>query len=230
MGAHDLSTKNYPSLGYTLVELLVALAVTSIVLTGTYAGFSFFSRQQYTLVSQTEMDRNALRAIDLMQSDIRMAGYKDYSSTYPMASSQPIAIAKTSPGDFTIVFDDYDASGTLYRSLTRYYLASYTPSGGVTRNRLLRQVRKCTDPSSICTVSNSTAISGSDAGEPILDWVSVFNVDGLNQNTSGFFSGQFQALQITLTLASPRKIEGTLKTVTRNFTFVVRARNISLVS
>ena len=50
--------------GYTLVELLVAVVVTSIVLAGTYAAYTFFSRQQQALLAQTGVDRGALRAID----------------------------------------------------------------------------------------------------------------------------------------------------------------------
>ena len=36
--------------GYTLVELLVAIAVTSIVLAGTYAAYTFFAQQQQALL------------------------------------------------------------------------------------------------------------------------------------------------------------------------------------
>ncbi len=35
--------------GYTLVELLVALAVSSIVIAGTYAGYTVFAKQQQLL-------------------------------------------------------------------------------------------------------------------------------------------------------------------------------------
>jgi prepilin-type N-terminal cleavage/methylation domain-containing protein len=57
---------NHGAHGYILVELLVAIAVTSIVLAGTYAAYTFFAQQQQTLLAQTEVDHNALRAIDLI--------------------------------------------------------------------------------------------------------------------------------------------------------------------
>jgi hypothetical protein len=66
-------------------------------------------------------------------------------------------------------------------------------------------------------------------GEPILDWVQTFNVSGLNPEISGSFQGQFQTLQIQIIVGSPNKIEGTTKTVTKTFTFLARAKNVSLV-
>lgn len=216
--------------GYTLVEMLVAMAVTSIVLAGTYAAYSFFAQQQQTLAGQTDVDRSALIAIDLMQSDIRMAGFKDVADPYPMSATQPIVITSADPGDVSLVFDDYPPSGTpIYRTLVRYYLASYTPQGGTTRNRLYRERRQCTDPSVFCNRSNSTIMTGADTGEPLLDWVSTFAVKGLNPKASGSFANQYQTLQVSLVVASPKKIEGTTRTVTKNFTFLGRAKNVSLV-
>lgn len=216
--------------GYTLVEMLVAMAVTSIVLAGTYAAYTFFAQQQQSLSAQTDVDRGALVAIDLMQSDIRMAGFKDVSDPYPMSAAQPIVINVADPGDFSLVFDDYPPSGSpIYRTLVRYYLAPYTPQGGTTRNRLYRERRQCTDPSVFCTRSNSTIMSGADTGEPLLDWVSTFAVKGLNPKASGSFANQYQTLQVSMDVASPKKIEGTTRSVTKNFTFLGRAKNVSLV-
>ena len=218
-----------PSYGYTLVEMLVALAVTSIVLAGTYAAYSFFAQQQQTLTAQTDVDRSALVAIDLMQSDIRMAGFKDINDPNPMPATQAIVVTSKDPGDVSLTFDDYTSAGGVYRTLIRYYIAAYTPQGGTTRNRLYRERRQCTDPSVFCLRSNSTAMTGSDAGEPLLDWVSQFSVTGLNQKSSGSFANQFQTLQVSLVIDSPKKIEGTQRTVSKNFTFLGRAKNVSLV-
>ncbi len=218
-----------PSYGYTLVEMLVALAVTSIVLAGTYAAYSFFAQQQQTLTAQTDVDRSALVAIDLMQSDIRMAGFKDINDPNPMPATQAIVLTSKDPGDVSLVFDDYTSAGGIYRTLIRYYIAAYSPQGGTTRNRLYRERRQCTDPSVFCSRSNSTAMTGSDAGEPLLDWVSQFSVTGLNQKSSGSFANQFQTLQVSLVIDSPKKIEGTQRTVSKNFTFLGRAKNVSLV-
>ncbi len=215
--------------GYTLVELLVALAVSSIVIAGTYAGYSFFSQQQQVLTAQTEVDRNALRAIDLFKSDVRMAGYLDYNDTNVMSGNQAINIISSNPGNIIFVYDDYDSSGTLYRALIRYYLSPYAPPGGTSRNRLLREWRRCTNPSSFCDLASSTPVYGGATGEPILDWVSSFTVQGLNAKSSGTYSGQFQTIQAYLLIQSPRKIEGTTRIVSKTFTVITRAKNVSLV-
>lgn len=218
-----------PELGYTLVELLVALAVSSIVIAGTYAGYSFFSQQHQVLTAQTEVDRNALRAIDLFKSDVRMAGYLDYNDTNVMSGNQAINIVSSNPGNIIFVYDDYDSSGTLYRALIRYYLSPYAPSGGTTRNRLLREWRRCTNPASFCDLASSTPVYGGSSGEPILDWVTTFTVQGLNAKSSGTFNGQYQTIQAYLLVQSPRKIEGTTRIVSKNFTVITRAKNVSLV-
>ena len=219
---------NHSAHGYTLVELLVAIAVTSIVLAGSYAAYTFFSQQQQSLLAQTEVDRNALRAIDLMQSDIRMAGFKDYSDPYAMPAIQAIVISNATPGDIRFVYDDFDASGGLYRTLVRYYVAD-APTG-TPRKRLLREWRRCSNPSVTCDLSNSTPLNGtSSSGEPVLDWLSTFSVQGLNAKPAGTFKDQFQTIQVNLVLDSPKKIEGTVRKVTKNFTFLARAKNVSLV-
>ena len=219
----------HASHGYTLVEMLVALAVTSIVLAGTYAAYTFFSQQQQALLAQTEVGRGALRTIDLMQSDIRMAGFKDYLDVNPMPASQAIVLASNTPGDVRFVYDDYDTSGSLYRALVRYYVTPFTSSTGVTRNRLLREWRKCNNPSQTCDLSNSTPLTGSTSGEPVLDWVSNFTVVGMNQKVTGSFANQYQTIQVNLVVDSPKKIEGTTRKVSKSFTFLSRAKNVSLV-
>jgi prepilin-type N-terminal cleavage/methylation domain-containing protein len=215
--------------GYSLVELLVALAVSSIVIAGTYAGYSFFSQQQLVLTAQTEVDRNALRAIDLFKNDVHMAGYLDVNDTNTMLSTQAIVINSSNPGDVIFVYDDYDSTGALYRALTHYYLSPYAPAGGVSRNRLLREWRTCNDPTVFCNLSNSTPYYGSAIGEPILDWVTSFTVQGLNAKVSGTYLGQYQIIQAYLLVQSPQKIEGTSRVVTKNFTIITRAKNVSLV-
>ena len=219
----------HPGQGYTLVEMLVAMAVTSIVLAGTYAAYTFFAQQQQSLLAQTEVDRGALRVIDLMQSDIRMAGFKDYLDVNAMPASQAIVLASSTPGDVRFVYDEYDNSGNLYRALVRYYLSTFTSTTGLTRNRLLREWRKCNNPSQICDLSNSTPLTGSTSGEPVLDWVSNFSVKGMNPRVSGSFANQFQTIQVNLVVDSPKKIEGTIRKVSKSFTFLARAKNVSMV-
>ena len=61
--------------GFSLIELLIALAVTSILLVGI---FNIFLSQHKAYISQdqiVEMQENVRAVIDIMSRDIRMAGY-----------------------------------------------------------------------------------------------------------------------------------------------------------
>lgn len=221
---------NWQNQGYTLVEMLVAMAVTSIVLAGTYAAYGFFARQQQLLASQTELSRNAMRAVDLIQTDIRMAGFKAYNDPNIMLPSQPITIAQPNPADLRLVYDDYDASNNVQRLLTRYYTKTYTNAeNGAQRDRIMRQVRRCINPSVFCDLGNSTLLSTNPDGEPLLDWVDEFTVSPGNVKLAGSFKDHPQTLKIILTLKSPKKVEGAVKEITKSFSFVARAKNVSLV-
>lgn len=255
--------------GYTLVELLVAMAVTSIVLAGTYAAYGFFARQQQLLLSQTELSRNAMRAIDLIQTDIRMAGYTDVCcSNGQQNTKQPILISsgipskESNPGtELTIVFDNQTPDGYAYRELVHYYV---NPAKG----RLYRERRFCNDLNDLCDRNNSTVFSDISGcydtntppnkvvyctnaapkliytprpanddpndgdpyeGDPLLGSVVEFDILGMNPKSSSTFKNQYHTLKIKLKLNSPTKLEGSTKDIDKEFTFVARAKNVSLV-
>lgn len=221
--------KTQGQMGFSLVELMVSLAVTSILIAGTYAAYTF-NRQQGVLLSKSDLDRNLVVAADLIATDIRNAGYKDYLSANTMVPSQ--ALNLVSANELIVVYDDYDNSNVLYRALVRYYLQPYTPTGGTTRNRLMRDWRTCTNPVSGCTLGTSTTRFGTaNIGEPILDWVQVFTVTGISQKPTGTgsFTGQYQSAKVTITVGGNKKVEGVSTPITKSIAIVARARNISLV-
>ena len=61
--------------GFTLVELLVAMAVGLIVMTGIYSAYVNQQRSHVTQRLVVEMQQNARGAISLMKREIRMAGH-----------------------------------------------------------------------------------------------------------------------------------------------------------
>jgi type IV pilus assembly protein PilW len=61
--------------GFTLIEVMAAVVIFSIVLTAVFATFTF-QAQSYTTQSRVaEMQQNLRIALDTLQRDIRMAGY-----------------------------------------------------------------------------------------------------------------------------------------------------------
>jgi len=96
--------------GFTLVELLVAMAVTVIV-----AGIaiSSYTSQQESQLSQkqiVEMQQNIRAALYVMTMDIRMAGYDPYdkygAGIVTSGNGVPVADGGTGPLTFTLVADD----------------------------------------------------------------------------------------------------------------------------
>ena len=215
---------SFNSQGYTLVEMLVAIAVTSIVLSGTYAAYTFFSSQQQTLLSKTEIDRNALRAIDLMRSDIRMAGFSAYWDPIGMAvvdrvpPSNAIKVLGSGSDELVLVYDEVGSSGIL-RTSVHYCLKAYGAS-----KRLLRSKQTCSDLLA-CTESQNCV----DMGEPLLGGVDTFFVDKKSLKTAGIYVNTPQGVQVKLSLNSAKKIEGSNYQAKKTFTFLERARNVSLV-
>ena len=75
------STQNREK-GFTLAELLIAMAISGIIL-GTIAGTFFIQRKSYDIQEQiTEMMQTARASIDMMSREIRMAGYNPADASF----------------------------------------------------------------------------------------------------------------------------------------------------
>jgi|TARA_B110000259_G_scaffold82772_1_gene96737 prepilin-type N-terminal cleavage/methylation domain-containing protein len=224
--------------GFTLVEMLVALAVSSIVVAGAIAGYTHFATQYKAINQRISIDRDVLRVIDLMQADISLAGFAAYATDNPPVIKAEVfqnVNGATAASDFKIVYDAYKDDGTLYRALIHYYIEPYTSSlTGEVRQVLKRDWRECTTPVTSCLVGSSTSLytADDDKGEPILDKVTTFQVLGLNAKTgaadSTFFE-VFQALQVEMTVQAPSVIEGKDTVITKDYKFITRANNVSIV-
>jgi len=68
--------------GFTLIELLIAMAISLIVLTSISSAF-IIQRKAYNLEEQkTEMIQTARAAMDLISSEVKMAGYHHWDQTF----------------------------------------------------------------------------------------------------------------------------------------------------
>ncbi len=98
--------------GFTLVEIMITLAVSGILMAGVYR--VFISQQDSYLAQEqvAEMQQNIRAALDLMTRDIRMAGFDPYSSANA-------GIVTATAGRFGFTFDeDQDGSLTANEAMT----------------------------------------------------------------------------------------------------------------
>jgi len=87
--------------GFTLVELLIAMAITGIVAGAIFTAFQ--SQQKSYLIQDqgTEMQQNLRAGMDIMVREIRMAGYDPYGN-----SGAGIVAATGNSISFTLVSDN----------------------------------------------------------------------------------------------------------------------------
>jgi type IV pilus assembly protein PilW len=104
--------------GFTLVELLIAMAISGIVAGAIFTAFQ--SQQKSYLVQEqvAEMQQNLRAAMDIMVRDIRMAGYSQgapgfgITDIYPMDKDDNMDVTVTGNGAFKFTAD-FDNNGTL---------------------------------------------------------------------------------------------------------------------
>jgi len=217
--------------GHTLVELMVALAVSAIVIAGTLAGYTVFAKQYEVLNKKIEIDREALGVINLIQKDVMMAGFKSHLTTNAMKGED--ALKRTSATDFSMVFDTQEKEGDpIVRRLVRYSLGPgyVSADSGVARFKLYRDLRDCTTPASGCTIATSTSrYTAGGQGEVIMDKITSFSVAFSNPKPMGPFSGVSQLVRTSLSVAASRKVRDSPSFITKNFKFTARAQNVSLL-
>jgi type IV pilus assembly protein PilW len=96
--------------GFTLLELMVAMAVTAILLAGIYATYITQLRAHLTQQLTVEMQQNLRAAMEMMTREIRMAGYDPTRS-----AGAGITTMLGNSFRFTV---DLNANGTLSNGTT----------------------------------------------------------------------------------------------------------------
>ena len=130
---------------YTLVEMLVALAVSAIIIGATYASYEMVARQYHKNMDIADMHTSGRAIMRIIERDVRMAGFeyrdKDAKVTYGSISS-PLTIKDSGDkccDEVTVVYDYYDEEAKkAERIRIRYWAKAYTSNKG-TRHRLYKQ-------------------------------------------------------------------------------------------
>ena len=88
--------------GFTLVELLVAMAVSSIVMVAIYSVYAGLTRSYTTQNASADVQQAARASVDIMAEDIMMAGLRDNWEGY---SGNPPAISWAGSYEMTFTSD-----------------------------------------------------------------------------------------------------------------------------
>jgi prepilin-type N-terminal cleavage/methylation domain-containing protein len=94
-----------PQTGFSLVELLVAMAITLIVLAGTLAAFSDAVRANEAAMQMAEMQQNLRAGMNLMVRDFSLAGQGLPTGGIPVPNGPgALPITRPSPPGFNYTF------------------------------------------------------------------------------------------------------------------------------
>ena len=176
---------------FTLVEMLVAMAVSAVIISATYASYQLVQQQYKKNADVTELHSSGRAIMQLLEREIRMAGYefrdKNGLMTYGAITS-PIIITDSGNkccDEVTIIYDEVEdtlnaqgfvTSSTVERIKTRFYTKAHSSTNKGKRFRLYRQ-------ETVLGKNNAIVSNPSPGGAQIMaDYVEDFQLN----NTSGF--------------------------------------------
>jgi type IV pilus assembly protein PilW len=99
--------------GFSLVELMVAMAIGAIVLAGVYRVFNTQQQSQVTQQVLVHMNQNLRAALQVMTTEIRMAGFDQPSS----GGEESTIIAATAS---SLTFEKYNTLESRIEAITYY--------------------------------------------------------------------------------------------------------------
>jgi type IV pilus assembly protein PilW len=180
MRAHQQSRRPVHSLGFTLIELMVAIVLSLFLMIG------LISLLVSTVNSRSELDKtgrqieNGRYALQLLSEDIQMAGFVGASSSTTFATVAPVAcptnvaalgyFAMTSPGTSTVPLPIYGLNstpacisnvmaGTAMLVLTRVNTNVVSPAAAVATEAYLQVSTCANDTLPFAAASGASAAS-----------------------------------------------------------------------
>jgi len=136
---------------FTLVEMLVAMAVSTIIIAATYASYDLVSTQYKKNIDVAEMNTSGRAVMQMIERDVRMAGfeYRDQDAKVTYGSIAGPLVIKDSGNkccdEVTVIYDYYDEDSKKVERIRITYSAGPHPrnkGGGdkYDRYRLYKQI------------------------------------------------------------------------------------------
>jgi len=138
--------------GFTLVELMISLVISSIIMLGVVSLYSSSRKGQKTNESLARIQENLRFAADMMTRDIRMAGYAGCKSS---SVTNVTAYAAGSPLDFNIAITGFEGGISAFPT-PRYPATGINPGDRVAGTDAI-EVRRVS--STGCKIVSHTAAS-----------------------------------------------------------------------
>jgi len=94
--------------GLTLVEVLIAVVVSSIVMAAMFFTYDIFQKSYKGIVDRSVISQNSRNAISMMIRDLRMTGYQDFNTKWSNLPSSIIIHSDNSngPDSIEIIYDE----------------------------------------------------------------------------------------------------------------------------
>lgn len=122
------------STGFTLVEVMIAAALSTVVLAGVLSAFLFIGRAGFSSSGYSEMEAQLRRGLDTFANDARMANNIQWNSDQSITLSLP-----TAGSGSTLITYAYDSATTGDTAQSFYRMVGASGSGNA-RQVLVRDV------------------------------------------------------------------------------------------
>lgn len=208
--------------GVTLIELLVAFVISSVVIGGTYIVF-IAQTKSYTVQDQVaEVQQDVRGAMELMSRDIRMAGFQTSSFNNAAIANSPIVPDPADNSHITVNYEYISPGG-----VGTAYQVDYQVVGG----NLNRTLNGVTDTLLTNVASLNFGYGIDTTGTGIVTGINGNGVsvipDGAFVLAAGVGTSAILTVQITL-IANPALVDPDLQKMVskRKLTSVVTPRNV----
>jgi len=233
MDRTTIKAKGIGNKGFTLIELMVAMALVGIVIAGI---LSSYTGQQETQLSQkqvVEMQQHIRAGIYIMAREIRMAGYDPYGgSSGAGIVSAGTGASSASPLTFTLVADDdgldnaQDTNGDGFAD---------TADGTIDELGELKYISFYLYDSAVLGLNNLGMKIGAAAVQAIAENIQPAGFSFVYLNSAGGVlpapvdTTLIAAVQINITAqVDTGDVDHTLQNATRTVSTIVQCRNLNL--